>query len=100
MEIYQTEDGEEPFTDWIKTLRGSGLDGKVAARLKIVGEGNLNNSRHVGDGVWELKFKTNSGPRVYYGVDGNKIIVLCGGLKGSQDRDIERAKELWSDYNA
>lgn len=101
VEIYQTLTSEEPFTEWAKSLRGTQYHGKVIARLKNVASGNLGEKRHVGDGVWELKFKTSGGPRIYYGErkDG-KLIVLCGGLKGSQDRDIDKAKELWRDHNA
>jgi len=54
----------------------------------------------LGDGVWELKIDFGPGYRVYYGEDGPIIVVLlCGGDKGSQDRDIAKAKDYWRDYS-
>ena len=100
VEFYRTVDDEEPFTEWVKSLRGTQFHGRVLARIKNVENGNLGDHRHVGEGVWELRLMTSAGPRIYYGEDGNKIIVLGGGFKDSQQKDIERAKDAWRDYNA
>jgi putative addiction module killer protein len=110
VEIYETEDGESPFQDWLKSIRGSQAHGKVLARLKNVERGNFGDFHYLDDGVSELRFMTRSGPRVYYGEDrirnentGDeqlRVMVLWGGLKGSQQRDIETAKKFWRDHNA
>lgn len=73
----------------------------IRKRLNRVRLGNLGNTRGLGSGVSELKIDFGPGYRVYYGEDGPKIVVLLvGGDKGSQDRDIEKAKAFWEDYNA
>jgi putative addiction module killer protein len=54
----------------------------------------------VGDGVHELKIDFGPGYRVYFAADGDSIILLYGGDKSTQVRDIVKAKEYWSDYNA
>jgi putative addiction module killer protein len=75
--------------------------GKVMARLKRVQLGNLGDHRGVGEGVYELRIDFGSGYRVYFGEDGKRLIVLLiGGTKKTQTRDIETAKRYWSDYNA
>jgi putative addiction module killer protein len=61
--------------------------------------GHFGVHRHVGDGVWELKIRYGPGYRVYYIRDGERLIILlCGGDKGSQERDIARAKTYAADY--
>ena len=61
--------------------------------------GNLGDYKPLGDGVYELRIKAGPGYRVYFGILGNSVILLlCGGDKGSQDRDILKAKEYWSRY--
>jgi putative addiction module killer protein len=62
--------------------------------------GNLGNCRSLGEGVHELKINFGPGYRVYFGVDDHFVVLLNGGDKASQSRDIERAKEYWTDYNA
>lgn len=61
---------------------------------------NLGDHKGVGDGVIELRLFFGPGYRLYCGRDGETIIVmLCGGDKSSQDKDIEKAKVYWDDYN-
>ena len=61
--------------------------------------GHFGDHRAVGDGIWELKIRYGPGYRVYYLLDGEKLIILlCGGHKGSQDRDIANAKTYAADY--
>ncbi len=54
----------------------------------------------MGDGVFELKIHKGPGHRIYFGIDGDAVIVLGGGNKSTQVSDIKKAKERWSDYNA
>ncbi|MCM0606989.1 MAG: type II toxin-antitoxin system RelE/ParE family toxin [Xanthomonadaceae bacterium] len=73
----------------------------VRKRLNRVRTGNLGNTRNLSQGVWELKIDFGPGYRVYFGEDGAKIVVLLvGGDKGSQERDIQKAKEYWKDYQS
>jgi putative addiction module killer protein len=63
--------------------------------------GNFGDVRSVGDGVQELRIHFGPGYRVYFGRVGDAVIILlCGGDKGSQDRDIERAQEYWRDHRS
>jgi len=71
----------------------------IRKRLNRVRMGNLGDCRSVGDGVKELRIAFGPGYRVYFGEDGETIVVLlCGGDKSSQEADIRRAKEYWIDY--
>jgi putative addiction module killer protein len=64
-----------------------------------VEEGNFGTRRWVGEGVWELKIHQGPGYRVYFGLDGNEIVVLlCGGDKRPQDQDIKIAHDYWADH--
>lgn len=99
IEIYQRPDGKFPYEQWFKTVKHLPVAKKVAIRLDRVEDGNLGDHKHVGDGVWELRIFGDA-CRVYYGEDGDKIILLYGGSKGTQDSDIAKAKEYWRDYNA
>jgi putative addiction module killer protein len=97
---YQTEEGAEPFRRWLTGLRDAEGRAVIRTRLNRVAAGNLANCRSVGGGVHELKINFGPGYRVYFGVDGNVVVLLNGGDKDSQSRDIQRAKEYWTDYNA
>jgi putative addiction module killer protein len=74
--------------------------GRVFVRLKRAEQGNFGDHGSVGEGVIELRIDFGPGYRVYFGIDGDEIILLWGGTKKTQDEDIETAKEFWRDYNA
>lgn len=62
-------------------------------------QGNTSNVKTVGDGVMEYRIDWGPGYRVYFGRDGEAmVILLTGGTKQRQQRDIETAKEFWADY--
>lgn len=95
---YRTADGHVPYTEWHTDL-DSPAAGRVAAYVDRMKSGNFGNSRPVGQGVSELKINFGPGYRVYYIRDGNAVVVLmCGGDKGSQRKDIEQAHEYAEDY--
>lgn len=72
-----------------------GIDG----RLDRVAQGNFGDCRPVGKGVWELRVHCGPGYRIYYGEDGpDVVLLLCGGDKRGQRRDIARARRYWADY--
>jgi putative addiction module killer protein len=77
------------------------LRGRVVARLDRLGAGLLGDWKSVGSGVCELRIHAGRGYRVYYARDGAAIILLlCGGDKSTQQRDIGRAHAYWKDYQA
>lgn len=96
---YQTEDGTEPVTDWLGSLRDKQAQAKIRVRLKRLEAGNFGDCEPVGDGVHELREHLGAGYRVYFGRHGNAIVILlCGGSKKTQATDIKTAKELWQDW--
>jgi len=83
------------FNDWLLNLRDRQGRAKIYARIDRLEDGNPGNSRSVGAGVIEMKIDFGPGYRVYYVQRGEIIIVLlCGGDKSTQSKDIERAKAL------
>ncbi|MBR8833591.1 MAG: type II toxin-antitoxin system RelE/ParE family toxin [Stigonema ocellatum SAG 48.90 = DSM 106950] len=98
---YLTEDGKNPFDEWLDALQDRRGKAKIRARLDRVEDGNLGDYKSVGEGVFELRIDHGSGYRIYFGSEGSKIIILlCGGDKSTQSQDICRAKEYWEDYRS
>ena len=96
---YLTADGRSPFEEWLNALRDTQARVKIRNRLRRVESGNLGDYRSVGEGVCELRINYGPGYRVYFGQIGLTIVLLlCGGDKSTQEQDIEKAKEYWSDY--
>lgn len=81
------------------SLRDNVAMQKIAARLDRVELGNLGDHKGIGDGIMELRVNYGPGYRVYYAFDNEVIVLLLlGGDKSTQCKDIERAREYWSDY--
>lgn len=96
---YQREDGREPFSDWLNTLRDKVAEARIRVRLRQLQSGNFGDSEPVGEGVIELRVHVGAGYRVYCGRHGKSVVLLlCGGDKSSQAGDIKRAKALWSEW--
>ncbi len=91
-EIEQTD----VFTKWLKGLRDHNARAQILKRLMRISSGdNLGDFKSVGGGIFELRFHLNKGYRVYFMRKGETIIVLlAGGSKATQERDIEKAKKL------
>lgn len=99
VEYYLTPDGRKPFKEWLDGLRDRTVRQKVRIRLDRVRLGSLGRNRSVGEGVYELKIDYGPGYRVYYGFEGKTIILLLlGGDKSSQGKDIVRAQSYWNDH--
>jgi len=83
------------FARWLSRLRDDRARAIIARRIDRVAEGNLGDVRSVGEGVSELRVDSGPGYRIYFTLRGETVIVLlCGGDKDSQDRDIARARAL------
>ena len=99
--FYETEGGKVPCREWLDSLDGMAIYDIVMTRLDRVERGNLGVHHGVGDGVMELVIDFGPGYRVYFGQDGLELIILLvGGMKGSQQADIGIAKKYWRHYNA
>ena len=96
--VEYVEDERSYFAEWF-----SGLDAAPAARIdryvRRMEFGNFGDSRSVGKGVRELRIGFGPGYRVYYGIDEGRIILLLGGgTKRGQSRDIGQAIDRWAMY--
>jgi putative addiction module killer protein len=99
IEIYSDDRGREPFTEWVDSLEKTDQV-RIDTRLDRVISGNMGDYKHIDGNIHELRFKNHSGFRIYYAMDGNTIVILLnGGNKDTQNRDLERARYYWKDYN-
>lgn len=97
--VYRTREGRLPFDEWLRDLCDANTVARVLARLGRVRRGNLGDCKPVGEGVSELRVDFGPGYRVYFGQKGpTLVILLCGGDKRTQDRDIRLAQQYWNDY--
>jgi len=95
---YQDEQGRSPFGRWFAHLNAPAA-ARVARALYRLAEGNFSNVKAVGRGVSEYKLDFGPGYRIYFGQDGEKLVVLlAGGTKKRQSRDVENAQTRWCDY--
>jgi len=86
----------EAFAKWLKGLRDLiGRRGILRRLARLVSTDNFGDHASVGDGVSELRIDVGPGYRVYYTIrEGGLVLLLCGGDKDSQERDIRKAKEM------
>lgn len=97
--VYRTREGRLPFEEWLRGLRDANAVARVLARIGRIRRGNLGDCKPVGEGVSELRVDYGPGYRVYFGEAGLMLVILlCGGDKRTQDRDISQACEYWQDY--
>ena len=97
--IFLDRAGKAPFEIWLIGLKDVQGRAVIRKRLNRVRLGNLGDAKSVGGGVMELRVDFGPGYRVYFGEDGPRIVVLlCGGDKSSQSKDIENAKSFWAEY--
>src|ERR1700684_4701877 len=98
LRYYLTAGGESPFESWFSDL-DTAAAAKVSVALVRLGQGNTSNAKTVGEGVLEYRIDWAPGYRVYFGRDGEVLVILLtGGTKKRQQRDIDTAKTLGGDY--
>jgi putative addiction module killer protein len=98
IEVYQDKNGERPYDNWLRSLKDQVARQSVLILLNKVRAGNLGDHHDVGDDVWEFRLRHGPGYRVYYAEIGLRILLLTGGSKKTQNRDIQKAKAYWRDY--
>ncbi len=95
----EIKNGKCPFEDWLNSLKDPAFARAVDARLVRIRDGNFGDHKGVGNGVYELRVPKGPGLRVYYGLKGDDLVIIIGGGdKSTQQRDIKMAKLLWSEY--
>ncbi len=98
LRYYLAGDGESPFQKWFSDLNAAAA-AKVAVALARLEQGNLSNVKTVAEGVLEYRIDWGPGYRVYFGRDGDVLVILLtGGTKQRQQNDIDAAKASWTDY--
>jgi putative addiction module killer protein len=98
LRYYRDGSDDSPFEQWFAALDAQAA-AKVVVALARIEQGNLSNVKPVGEGVLEYRIDWGPGYRVYFGRDGNVLVILLtGGTKKRQQRDIDTAKALWADY--
>jgi putative addiction module killer protein len=96
---YSTIGAKVPFREWRSGITDNDTKAAIDARIARLRGGNFGKSEPIGGGASESKIDFGPGYRIYYGLDGNELVVLlCGGDKSTQDSDIRRAKRFWGDY--
>ncbi len=97
--VYADSGGKEPFTLWLKALRDPKTRRRILQRIARLQSGNYGDFKSLKDSVFELRLSFGSGYRVYFGEDGDTVVVLLsGGDKSTQSKDIETAKRYWKEY--
>ena len=95
---YVDTEGRSPYARWFGRLNARAA-AKVATALVRMEHGNLSNAKSVGGGVFEYRMDFGPGYRVYFGKDGDTLIILLGGgTKKRQQKDIDAARDLWREY--
>ena len=96
---YQTVDGREPFTEWLKSVRSRQAKARILVRLERLAFGNFGDCKPCREGIKELRIHYGQGYRVYLGQIGQTaVLLLAGGDKRTQDADITRAVEYLRDF--
>ena len=92
--------GRSPYAKWFDRLNAQAA-AKVATAVIRIGQGNTSSAKGVGGGLFEARIDFGPGYRIYFGRDGDLLVILLGG--GTKQRlreDIETARALWKDYKA
>lgn len=95
---YETKDGASPYARWFARLNAQAA-AKVTVAITRLGQGNFSNVEGVGKGVFEYKIHYGPGYRIYFGKDGDKLIILIGGgTKKRQSKAVADSQDRWKDY--
>lgn len=95
---YLDRSGRSPYAAWADRLNKEAA-AKVAAALARIQQSNLSNAKSVGAGVCEYRIDFGPGYRIYFGKDGDRLVILVGGgTKKRQQADIKTAMACWQDY--
>ena len=85
----------DTFDNWFENLKSIKVRSRIADRIDRIKEGNLGDVKTVGNGISELRFHFESGYRIYFIKQNDTIIILlCGGNKKTQSKDIKKAEEI------
>lgn len=96
---YTDERGKSPYAGWLGSLRDARAKAKIIMQVDKMELGLFGDAEPIGDGLSELRIHYGPGYRVYFGKEGQTVyLLLCGGDKSTQAKDIKTAKEYWKDH--
>jgi len=96
---YTDEQGRSPYAQWLRGLRDARAKAKIIMQVDKMELGLFGDVEPIGEGLSELRIHYGPGYRVYYGKDGQRVyLLLCGGDKSTQAKDIKQAKAYWQDH--
>jgi putative addiction module killer protein len=96
---YLTSDDKDIFISWFKKIKDIKAQVAISRRINRLELGNFGDNQYCRNSIWELRIDVGAGYRVYYVMNDKKIILLlCGGNKKTQDKDIELACKYWEDW--
>ncbi len=95
---YSDGQGRRPFKDWLSELDKT-ASSRIDEAIEGIMGGNFSNVKGLGGGLLEYRLHFGPGYRIYFGRDGQALVVLlAGGIKAGQQRDIKKARAMWQDY--
>jgi putative addiction module killer protein len=96
---YRMKTGKTPYLEFLRGVREAKVRIAIDTRVFRAASGNFGDHSSVGGGLFEMRIHLGPGFRVYYGLDGDTVVVVTsGGEKGTQKKDIQNAKAFWEDY--
>lgn len=99
IQFYSTSNSKQPVKEWLKDFKDEVTQTRIERRLEKLALGHFGDVKSVGDGILELRLHFGPGYRVYFSEVNNFIVLLlCGGDKSTQAKDIKKAKEYWHEF--
>ncbi len=96
---YTTPSGRNPYRQWYTRIKDQKTQIAISNKISRLRSGNLGDFKRLSKDLYELRIHHGPGYRIYFGVFQNDIVILlCGGTKGTQQRDIIRAQNYWDDF--
>jgi putative addiction module killer protein len=94
LRYYIKPNGKSPFSEWVKKIKDRTTQSRIERRLERMENGNYGDYKNLGDGVFELRLDFGAGYRIYFAeIDSVIVLLLCGGDKSTQPKDIALAKQ-------
>lgn len=101
LKVYSLKTGKEPFSEWLNGIKDKTTLTRIIRRLDFLELGHYGDYKALGGGIYELRLQFGSGYRIYFAeIDDIIIILLCGGDKSSQAKDIKLAKQYWREMES
>jgi len=99
LKIYRDKNGKMPLVEWLEAIKDIIIKARIKNRIARMELGNFGDCKLIKAGVYELRLHFGSGYRVYFGKISNIVVLLlCGGDKSSQTKNINQAVEFWEDF--